>query len=73
MLRQPVVDFFEKLLAALIEELPILIDGVGVNGTARAVRAAADRALKYAQTGFAQSYIFLMIVGTVAVVGYLLR
>ena len=29
--------------------------------------------LKRVQTGFAQSYLFLMIVGAVAIVGYLLR
>jgi hypothetical protein len=44
-----------------------------VNGTAQLVRALADRVLKHAQSGLTQSYIFLMIVGTVAVVGYLLR
>ena len=50
-----------------------LIDGVGANGLARAVRAVADGALKYLQTGLTQSYLFLMIVGTVVIVGYLVR
>jgi NADH-quinone oxidoreductase subunit L len=50
-----------------------LIDGLGVNGTANAVRAVADRALKYAQTGFAQSYIFAMLVGGALLVAWLVR
>jgi NADH-quinone oxidoreductase subunit L len=50
-----------------------LIDGAAVGGTARVVVGAADRALKYLQTGLAQSYILLMIVGACAVVGYLIR
>jgi hypothetical protein len=50
-----------------------LIDGVGVEGAARAVRSVAANGLKYAQSGLTQSYIFLMIVGAVAIVGYLLR
>ena len=50
-----------------------LIDGIGVNGLARAVRGLADRVLKHAHSGFAQSYVVLMIVGTIAVVGWLVR
>ena len=50
-----------------------LIDGLAVNGPARGVRALASNGLKYLQTGFTQSYIFLMIVGAAAIVGYLLR
>jgi NADH-quinone oxidoreductase subunit L len=50
-----------------------LIDGIVVNGSARAVRALAANGLKYAHSGLAQAYIFLMIVGAVAIVGYLVR
>jgi NADH-quinone oxidoreductase subunit L len=50
-----------------------LIDQVAVGGTARAVQAFAARGLKYAQSGLAQSYLILMVVGTVAIVGWLLR
>jgi NADH-quinone oxidoreductase subunit L len=50
-----------------------LIDGVAVNGAARSVQALAARGLKYAQSGLTQSYLFLMILGTVAIVGWLLR
>ena len=49
-----------------------LIDGMAVNGTARGVRALAANGLKYAQSGLAQGYVFFMIVGAVAIVGYLL-
>jgi NADH-quinone oxidoreductase subunit L len=50
-----------------------LIDGVAVNGTARAVRAFAAHGLKYVQSGLAQAYVVTMIVGAVAILGYLLR
>jgi NADH:ubiquinone oxidoreductase subunit 5 (subunit L)/multisubunit Na+/H+ antiporter MnhA subunit len=50
-----------------------IIDGIGVNGLARGVRAIAADGLKYAQSGLTQSYVFFMIVGAVAIVGYLLR
>jgi NADH-quinone oxidoreductase subunit L len=50
-----------------------LIDGIGVNGTARVVRASADGALKYLQTGLAQSYIFAMLLGGVLLVAWLVR
>ena len=50
-----------------------LIDGVAVGGTARGIRALAVHGLKYAQSGLAQSYVFFMIVGAVAILGYLLR
>jgi hypothetical protein len=36
------------------------------------VWTVADGALKRIQTGFPQSYLFLMIVGAAAIVGYLL-
>jgi NADH-quinone oxidoreductase subunit L len=48
-----------------------LIDRVGVEGTARAVRGAAAHVLRRAQTGLAQSYVLLMIAGAVAILGYL--
>jgi NADH-quinone oxidoreductase subunit L len=67
----PLVKFSDRVLYRRIDAG--LIDGVGVNGLAQAVRAAASHGLKYAQSGFAQGYIFFMIVGTVAIVGYLLR
>jgi NADH-quinone oxidoreductase subunit L len=50
-----------------------LIDGLMVNGTARGVRSIAANWLKYAHSGLAQGYVFFMIVGAVAILGYLLR
>jgi NADH-quinone oxidoreductase subunit L len=50
-----------------------LIDGAAVNGTARVIRGVAENGLKYAQSGLTQVYIFFMLVGAVALVGYLVR
>jgi NADH-quinone oxidoreductase subunit L len=50
-----------------------LIDGVVINGTARSIRALAANGLKYAHSGLTQSYVFFMIAGAVAVVGFLIR
>jgi NADH-quinone oxidoreductase subunit L len=49
-----------------------LIDGVAVNGTARAVRGLASGVFKYLQSGLTQGYVFTMILGAVAIVGFLL-
>jgi len=48
-----------------------LVDGVMVNGTAKGVQAVAARGLKYLQSGFAQSYLFFMVAGALAIVGWL--
>jgi NADH-quinone oxidoreductase subunit L len=50
-----------------------LIDGVAVNGSASAIRGLAAHGLKYAHSGLTQGYIFFMIVGAMAIVGFLLR
>ena len=68
---RPLVRVSDRVLYRVIDVG--IIDGAGVNGTARAIRDLADRSLKYVQTGFAQSYVFVMLVGAVAVVAYLLR
>jgi len=47
------------------------IDGL-VNGAAGAVRALAARGLKHAQTGLAQRYLFFMIAGDLAMLGWML-
>ena len=67
---RPLVRVSDRVLYRVIDAG--IIDGAGVNGTARAIRGLADRSLKYVQTGFAQSYVFVMLVGAVAVVAYLL-
>ncbi len=50
-----------------------LIDGIGVNGTASFVRSTADGALKYLQTGLAQSYLLAMVLGGALLVAWLVR
>jgi NADH-quinone oxidoreductase subunit L len=71
LLVRPLVAFSDRVLFRVVDEG--LVDGVLVNGTARGVRALAAHGLKYAQTGFAQSYVFFMIAGAAALVGWLLR
>jgi NADH-quinone oxidoreductase subunit L len=48
-----------------------LIDRVGVDGVAGFVRGVGDRGLKYLQNGLVQSYVFVMLVGGLALVAYL--
>jgi NADH-quinone oxidoreductase subunit L len=48
-----------------------LIDGAAVNGSARLVRGLASGVLRHAQSGLAQGYLFLMVLGTLAIAGYL--
>jgi NADH-quinone oxidoreductase subunit L len=66
---RPMVTVSDKLLYQRIDAG--LIDGAGVNGVANAVRATALGVFRHLQSGLAQSYLFLMIVGTLAVVGWL--
>jgi NADH-quinone oxidoreductase subunit L len=49
-----------------------IIDGFLVNGSARTVRAVADEALKYVQSGLAQSYLVTMVAGALVVLWWLL-
>jgi NADH-quinone oxidoreductase subunit L len=48
-----------------------LIDRIGVNGSARAVRWIGGSVLRNLQTGWTQSYVFSMVVGCVLIVAYL--
>ena len=48
-----------------------LIDGVLVNGSAATVRGITSGLLKYAQSGFAQSYLGWMALGTAGLLVYL--
>jgi NADH-quinone oxidoreductase subunit L len=68
---RPLVVVSDRVLFRIVDAG--LIDGIGINGTARGVRAIAANGLKYAHSGLTQSYVFFMIVGAVAIVGYLLR
>lgn len=49
-----------------------LIDGVAVNGSAKTVWGLASYGLKYLQSGLTQGYILLMVVGTLAIMTYML-
>jgi NADH-quinone oxidoreductase subunit L len=68
---RPLVAVSERLLYRRIDAG--LIDGIAVNGLANSVRAVAADGLKYIQTGFAQSYLFLMVAGAVAIAAYVMR
>jgi NADH-quinone oxidoreductase subunit L len=71
LLVRPLVVLSDRVLFRAVDAG--IVDGAFVNGTARGVRGLAAHGLKYAQTGLAQSYIFFMIVGAAALVGYLVR
>ena len=50
-----------------------LIDGLAVNGPAICFREFGSRFLKRLQTGSAQSYVFLMLLGGVVILVSLMR
>ena len=50
-----------------------LIDGLAVNGSARAVRGVASHGLKYLQSGLAQGYLVTIVAGALAIIAWLLR
>jgi NADH-quinone oxidoreductase subunit L len=68
---RPLVAVSDRLLYRGVDAG--LIDGLAVNGLAHTVRAFAANGLKYVQSGFAQSYLLLMVVGAIAIVAYLVR
>jgi len=68
---RPLVAVSDRVLFRVVDAG--IVDGAMVNGTARGVRALAAHGLKYAQSGFAQTYVFFMIAGAAAVVAYLVR
>jgi len=49
------------------------IDGALVGGSAQAVRALAADVLRHLQSGLAQSYLLLIVLGAAAMVGWMLR
>ncbi len=67
---RPLVALSDRVLYRTVDAR--LIDGAGVNGIALVVRGIADRGLKYLQTGYVQSYLFVMLVGAILIVGLLL-
>jgi len=68
---RPLVALSDRLLYRAVDAG--LIDGVLVNGTARSVRAFAAHGLRHLQSGLAQGYLLLMVVGTLAIVTWLIR
>jgi NADH-quinone oxidoreductase subunit L len=68
---QPLVSISRSVLARGIDQG--LIDGIGVNGVARLFVASGDRVLKFAQTGYAQSYVFAMLLGGALLIAWLVR
>jgi NADH-quinone oxidoreductase subunit L len=68
---RPLVFVSDKVLYRVVDAG--IIDGVGANGSARTVRGVAAHALKYAHSGFTQGYLVTMVVGTLAIVAWMLR
>ena len=67
---RPTVEVSDRILYRGVDAG--LIDGMAVNGTARGIRGLASGVLKYFQSGQTQGYVLTMVVGTVAIVGFLL-
>jgi NADH-quinone oxidoreductase subunit L len=68
---RPLVAVSERVLFRGVDAG--LIDGLAVNGSARAVRGFAAHGLKYLQSGLTQGYLVTMVAGALAVVAWLLR
>ena len=68
---RPLVWFSEKVLHRFVDAG--VIDAVLVNGSAATVRGVTSGLLKYAQSGFAQSYLGWMALGSAALVYYLVK
>lgn len=66
---RPLVWLSDRLLYRTVDVK--VIDRLGVDGTAHVVRGLADRGLKYLQTGMVQSYVFVMLIGGILLVAYL--
>jgi NADH-quinone oxidoreductase subunit L len=66
----PLVALSERVLYRGVDVR--VIDGAVVNGSARAVRALANYGFKYAQSGLTQGYLFVMVLGALVLVAYLM-
>ena len=67
---RPLVWVSDRVLYRFVDAS--VIDGLGVNGIAKLVRGVGDRGLRVLQNGYAQQYVFVMLIGGVALVAYLL-
>jgi NADH-quinone oxidoreductase subunit L len=68
---RPLVAVSDRVLHRFVDAG--LIDGVLVGGSAAALRGLTNGLLKYAQSGFAQSYLVWMALGTAALVYFLVK
>jgi NADH-quinone oxidoreductase subunit L len=68
---RPLVGLSERVLYRFVDAG--LIDGVLVNGSAATLRGLTNGVLKYAQSGFAQSYLGWMALGTACLLYYLVK
>jgi len=68
---RPLVAVSEGLLYRTIDAG--LIDGVAVNGSARLVRGFATGVLRQLQSGYAQAYLVVMLIGTILVAVMVMR
>jgi NADH-quinone oxidoreductase subunit L len=66
---RPLVRLSDAVLYRVVDARAI--DGYAVNGSAALVRALAADSLKYVQSGLAQGYLVVMLVGGAAIVGWL--
>jgi NADH-quinone oxidoreductase subunit L len=66
---RPLVRLSDQVLFRAVDSEAI--DGYAVNGPARAVRALAADSLKYVQSGLTQGYLIVMLVGSAAIIGWL--
>ena len=66
---RPTVRASESVLHRGIDAA--VIDDVAVNGSARLVRGLASGVLRHFQSGLAQGYLVVMLIGTILVAGFL--
>lgn len=66
---RPILAVSDRVLARWLDTR--LIDGVVVDGSARVLERLSDRVLKHWEPGTIQLYLALMLVGVLAVVGWL--
>jgi NADH-quinone oxidoreductase subunit L len=66
---RPTVSASENVLYRGIDAA--VIDDVAVNGSARLVRGFASGVLRHFQSGLAQGYLLVMLIGTILIAGFL--